>query len=125
MLCYSLIEKRGDYIKKYINWKLISNNEVVINNELVECEFEDSILKYYEDKDTINIVDLKNDVYIRENSEFTFKIDFKNRCFDYILKKEDLSIKNASLEATIEKDKEIHLKYNLGDDIKEIIIHLL
>jgi len=96
MICYSLIEKRGDYIKKYINWKLISNNEEVINNEFVECEFEGNILKYYEDKDTKNIVDLNNDVYKRENTEFAFKIDFKNRCFDYILKKENLCIENAT-----------------------------
>lgn len=125
MICYSLIEKRGDYIIKYINWKLISDNKLIVNNEVVECEFDCNILKYYED-DTINIVDLENDIYVRENNEFTFKIDFKNRCFDYILKKEELSIKNAFLEATITKnDKEIHLKYNLGDDKKEIIIHLL
>ena len=125
MLCDSLIEKRGDYIKWHISWKLISNNEVVINNEFVECEFVDNILKYYEDENTINIVNLNDDIYIRENTEFTFKIDFKNRFFDYILKKEDLSIKNASLEATIIKDKDIILKYNLGDDNKEIIIHIL
>lgn len=125
MLCYSCLEKRGDYIKKFIKWQLISNNKEVINEE-IECEYDDNIIKYQEDKNTINIVDLNNDIYIRENEEFTFKIDFKNRLFDYILKKDELSIENAKLDAEIIKgDSKIILKYNLGEEEKkEIIIQL-
>lgn len=125
MLCYSCLEKRGDYIKKFIKWQLISNNKEVINEE-VECEYENNIIRYLEDNNTINIVDLNKDIYIRENEEFTFKIDFKNRLFDYILKKEELSIENAAIDAEISKDNsKIHLKYNLGEEEKkEIIIQL-
>ena len=125
MLCYSFLEKRGDYIKKFINWKLISNNNEVVNNEFVECEFVNDILKYLEN-DTMNIIDLNKNIYIRENDEFTFEIDFNNRLFNYILKKEELSIENAVIDAEIKKNNsDILLKYNLGDEIKEIIIQLL
>jgi len=125
MICYSFLEKRGDYIKKYINWKLINNNEVIINNENIECEFDNNIIKYIEDKETINLIDLDKEIYIRENNEFIFEIDFKNRLLNYILKENDLSINNASIEASFIKDNPIILKYNLGDEEKEIVIHIL
>lgn len=71
------------------------------------------------------MIDLINDLYIRESDEFTFKIDFKNRLFDYILKKEGLSIENAPLKAKIIKNNAlINLKYNLGEEEKEIKIQL-
>jgi len=126
MLCYSLIEKRGDCIKQLINWKLFSDGLVVINNESVECEINNNILKYYEDEFTYNIIDLNKKIYIRESNEFTFKIDFNNRCFDYILKKDELSIENAKVEAELEQvNNEIYLKYNLGEEEKKIIIQIL
>jgi len=125
MICYICLEKRGDYIKKYINWKLINNNEVIINNENIECEFDNNIIKYIEDKETINLIDLDKEIYIRENNEFIFEIDFKNRLLNYILKENDLSINNASIEASFIKDNPIILKYNLGDEEKEIVIHIL
>lgn len=125
MLCYSLIEKRGDCIKKLINWKLISNNEEVVNNEFVECEFENNILKYNEDN-TLNIIDLNNQSYERKNEDFTFAIDFKNRCFNYILIKDNLSIENAKLDGEMEYENNIiTLKYNLGEEEKKIIIQIL
>ena len=88
MLCYSFLEKRGDYIKKVINWQLISNNNEVINNKCVECEFQNNIIEYKEDKFTINIIDLNKNIYKRENEEFIFEIDFNNRLLNYKLKKE-------------------------------------
>lgn len=125
-ICYVIVvqKKRGDYIKKIINWQLLSNNKEVIS-EKVECEFDNSILKYIEKDNTINIIDLENETYTRDNEEFTFKINFKNRLFDYILKKEELSIENAVIDAKMAKDDNvIKLKYNLGEEEKEIIIHL-
>ena len=126
MICYILIEKRGDCIKKLINWQLLSNNNEVVNNQKVECEFNNNILKYVEDNNTVNIIDIDNKTYLRENDEFTFNIDFKNRCFNYILKKDNLSIENAKLEAFLEQDENIiSLKYNLGEEEKKIVIQLL
>lgn len=124
MLCYIWLEKRGVFIKKYINWKLISDNKVIINLENIECEFENNVIKYYEDIHTLNIIDLNEDLYIRENTDFLFRIDFKNKIFNYILKENNISIEQ-NLEATITKDNNIDLKYNLGEENKEIIIQLL
>ena len=73
MICYSFLEKRGDYIKKLINWSLLSDEKVVINNKKIECEYKDKeFIKYKEGNDTINIVDIKKKLYKRENDEFIF-----------------------------------------------------
>ena len=42
MLCYSLLEKRGDCIKKYINWNLYSDGKLVVENNNIECEYEEN-----------------------------------------------------------------------------------
>lgn len=57
--------------------------------------------------------------------EFTFKVDFKNKCFDYILKDNDFKITNAPLEGELIKDKNITLIYRLDNDEKKIIVDLL
>lgn len=124
MLCYSFLDKRGDYIKKFIKWQLISDKKEVIN-KLVECEFDDNVIKYQEDDGSINIIDLNKRIYLRENDEFTFKVDFNNKVFNYILKKEEMAIENAPLEGELIINNDlIHLKYSLGEEEKEIIIQL-
>lgn len=124
MLCYSFLDKRGDYIKKFIKWQLISDKKEVIN-KLVECEFDDNVIKYQEDDESINIIDLNKRIYLRENDEFTFKVDFNNKVFNYILKKEEMAIENAPLEGELILNNDfIHLKYSLGEEEKEIIIQL-
>lgn len=125
-MCYILIEKRGDCIKKLINWKLLSDNVEVVYKENEECEFDNNILTYYEEDNTVNIINIVEKSYKRENKEFTFNVDFKNRCFNYTLKPENLSIENAKIDASFEYiNKNIVLKYNLGDENKELIIKFI
>ena len=125
MLCYSFLDKRGDLIKKIINWMLKDNNEVIINNQAVECSFSDDIIIYNENSN-INIIDIKNKTYKRENDEFSFTIDFKNKSFKYILKEKDYLIENKLTKAVFSQNKNIYnLIYSMDEEEKEIIIELL
>ena len=125
MICYSWLEKRGDYIKKYINWCLFSNNKLIIKKENIECEITNNILKYQEEKNFINKIDMNNDIFIRESNEFLFKIDFKKQSFEYTLKEKDLRINDVLLEAKIIKNEIITLIYKIEDEEKKIIIQIL
>lgn len=126
MLCYSFLEKRGDYIKKLINWSLLNDGEVVIDNKNVVCDYEvNKFIKYLENKDTTNVIDLVKKVYTRENNEFIFKIDFSNNTFSYLLKENNINIEDKIKCSFEKKDNNIILKYQLDEEEKEIVIHIL
>jgi len=124
MLWYSFLEKRGDYIKKAINLSLLSNGFIIIDKK-IECEYiVDKFVKYEEDNNTSNYINLEDKIYIRENNEFMFKIDFNKSLFNYILKENNINIEDK-IECSFIKDKDkIILNYKL-DEEKRIIIHLL
>lgn len=126
MLCYSFLEKRGDYIKKLINWSLLNDQKLVINNKNIECEYEiNKFIKYKEDQNTINIVDIENQIYIRENNEFMFKIDFNSNKFSYTLKENNINIEDKIECAFIKNADKFILKYKLDDAEKNIMIQIL
>lgn len=117
-------KKRGDCIKRRINWTLKNNNEVIINHENELCEFkENDYLKYIEN-DTSNFIDLKNEIYIRENNEFIFKIDFKNKLVFYTLKEKDLTFEDK-VEGNFNYKDDIFIQYKLNDEEKTIMVHLI
>ena len=109
-----------------INWRLLNDDIIVIDNKNIECEYEvDKFLKYVEDDSTTNCIDLIEKVYVRENNEFMFKIDFLKKTFDYTLKSENITVQDKIVsQITIENNK-INLKYELDKEAKEIIIQLL
>jgi len=74
---------------------------------------------------TCNIIDLNNDTYTRENEEFLFKIDFKNKYFDYILKKENIILEHQVIDALLKKEDILELEYSLDEEKKKIIIQIL
>jgi len=126
MICYSFLEKRGDYIKKLINWSLLSDEKVVINNKKIECEYKDKeFIKYKEGNDTINLVDIKKKLYKRENDEFIFEIDFEKSVFSYILKENNIKLEDKIICYFIQNSNEYILKYTLDEEEKKIIIQVL
>ena len=114
----------GDFIKR-INWQLFNNDELIINHENVECEYENDIIKYKEE-DGDNTIDLKNKIYIRENQEYLMHINIANNNFKFILKEKNhiLNDNLTSSSLTINNNI-ILLKYKLEEEEKKIIIHLL
>jgi len=125
MLCYICLEKRGDYFLQKINWSLLSDNKIIIDKNIL-CEYEKNILiKYIEDDHTSNIIDLKNRIYIRENNEFLFKIDFNKKIFYYELKENNICLENIIECELNQNDKNILLKYKIDEEEKKIIIQVL
>ena len=126
MLWYSFLDKWGGFIKKFINWSLSNNNIVVIDNKNIECDYEkDKYIKYYEDEDTVNIVDLENKLYIRKTKEFIFKIDFINNIFSYDLTEKEISLRDKLLYSNINIKDTISMTYSLDKEEKKIIIQIL
>lgn len=91
------------------------------------CEFIDNkILKYQEDSDTLNTIHFDNLIYIRENKELIFKIDFNKKEFRYTLKENNYEIKDKLTDCLLERNKEeIKLRYQIDEEIKEILIKIL
>ncbi len=127
-ICYVIVFKKkkelGDLIKR-INWQLFNNDELIINNENVECEYKDKIIKYKEE-DGINIIDLENQIYKRDSKEYLMQINIKNNTFKFTLKEKNRILSDNLTNSSIEKkDNDIIIKYQIEDEVKKIIIHLL
>ena len=127
-ICYVIVFKKkkelGDLIKR-INWQLFNNDELIINNEDVECEYKDNIIKYKE-KDGINIIDLENQIYERDSKDYLMQINIKNNTFKFTLKEKNRTLSDNLTNSSIEKkDNDIIIKYQIEDEVKKIIIHLL
>lgn len=102
----------------------MNNKEVIINDKNKVCEYKENDYLKYEDDNSSNYIDLKNNIYIRENSDFIFKIDFKNKLMFYTLKEKEMTFE-SQVECSIKKDNEIILKYKIDEEEKKIIIQLL
>lgn len=99
---------------------------MIINKEKVICEYEENkYIKYIEEDNIINYIDLVNDIYTRETSEFTFKIDFNNKKISYLLKEKNALFESDLNKCNIIKNNEIILNYKIDDEDKKIIIQIL
>lgn len=104
---------------------MLIDGKTIIKNENVECEYKVNKFIKYNEKDTLNTIDIDKQEYKRENNEFIFKIEFKNEIFSYTLKENNLYLEdNIDCQFFIKND-EISFKYKLDDEIKEIIIQML
>lgn len=112
-------------IIKLINWCLLNDKKIVKNFENVECEFNNKILEFKEDDNTLNKIDLINNNYTRDTNEFTFQVDFKAKECHYILKELNKSFSMPIDGEIIKDDNKITLKYSLDDEEKQIIIQIL
>jgi len=73
----------------------------------------------------INNIYLENKIYLRENNEFIFKIDFNNKKFTYILKEKNLTIEDNVICSFHKIDNIYNLKYKIDEEEKNIIIQIL
>jgi len=124
MIWYSFLDKRGDYIKKLVNWCLLNNKNIIINN-VVLCEYIENKYLIYNENEFTNRVDLKNEIFIRNNKEYEIKYDFKNNYVNIVLLKENKYFEDTFKGNIIKKDNKIHIIYTYSDEEKEIIIQIL
>ena len=102
-----------------IDWKLLDNGEIVIDEVDKLTKFENNTI-YYEDEYGIHVVDRTNRIYERRCPDDTFRVDFKNNLLT-------VSFGSNNLKYDIktnyeEKDELIILTYELGIEQKQIII---
>ena len=121
------LRQRGDYIKKHIDWILFNNKKKILEYKNVVCEINNNCWHFNEDGNIINIIDLNKNIYQRESDDYILQVDFKKKKYYLTLRgKEKNTLFTMNLEcASIEKEEDIHLKYKIDDEEKEILIHLL
>lgn len=111
-------KNRGERPLK-IDWKLISDDEVIIDEKDKEVKFEQGII-YYEDEYGTHSIDQNRKIYERKGPEDIFKIDFNQSLlfvsFDNYKQKYDIITKYEKI------DNVIRLTYALGNEKKIIEI---
>ncbi len=90
----------------------ISEEELITDSIL-----ENNIYKYKEDNGTKVILDINNNILIRENNDIYMKYDFNNKTGNLVVKELD---KIFDLEMNkvnfLKEDKLIEIKYNIDEE---------
>jgi len=106
-----------------VNLKFKKNEEIILDFRNKKAELENNILTIIIENYQY-IVDLNNQLFIRENEEFYFKMDIKNKKAIYNLKELDkifdIKVKYSELK---NKNNLYNIKYKL--ETEESINHLL
>ena len=102
-----------------IDWRLLTNNEEVINDQNKIVEYANDIIKYT-DEYGIHEVDICNKIYIKKSPDNIFKIDFDNNLLT-------ISFDSQTLKFDIQSEfNEINngwqLCYSLGEEQQVIEI---
>ncbi len=103
----------------YINWKLLSDNKVIIDEVNKKVDFQNNILTY-EDKYGVHTVFIDKKIYERKSPDNIFRVNFFNNTLDVIFDKHNLTYDIVSKFS--KNEEEIRLYYSLGDEEKMIII---
>ena len=105
-------------MKKIINISLRKNTRLELEAKDIAAFCSDN--KYTFFMDDIKTI-ISNTVFIRENKEYLFELDIKNKKCTYLLKPNnltfDIDVEKISYEA---RDKEIRLTYKITSDEEEI-----
>ncbi len=112
-----------EYINKANTW-LYKNNELVIENLNIDCNYIDNIITYKEDNN-INTIDILNELFIRENDDYKIIINNQDNKMEYIIKENNNSFFLDINSNFIINDKEILIEYNIEDESFNIKVQLL
>ena len=100
-----------------IDWKVFSDNELIIKDLNKIVKYEDNII-YYSDEYGLHKIDLDKKVYERNNTDNIFKIDFNTEILTIKFDNNDLKY---NINTNYEDDGTvIKLTYSLGDENKVI-----
>ena len=102
-----------------INWKLYSNNNLIIDLKNVKCNKDNNKL-IININDEINTIDLNKKIFIRELKDYNMSIDFINKIITFKLN--DGKVLDFDIDCSINiNDNEVIMNYNL-DENKKIIV---
>ncbi len=105
-------------MKEMVSWKLLSNEQIVWQNDLL-TSFDNSQIVI--DEEPKQIIDRENKIYQRITKEYKMIIDFKKKIGSFIFLNGESCDIDIECEY-VDNNKEIKLKYNFDDDIKTLII---
>lgn len=112
---------RGSFLRQRIDWKLMNDEDTLIELLDVYCDYLPDTRITFSDQDGIHNIDLKNDVYERRTSEYKMIIDCKKKTGSFLFATGEKCsfVVNASIQKSY---KDIRLKYKIDDDKKTIVI---
>lgn len=102
-----------------VDWQLYSENNLIINNQNVEAEFNQNNI-VYNDEFGKHIIDRKNKIYERIDNEDYMIINFNKNTITFKFNGETLEYDITSEYK--EGENKISLIYSLGEEEKRIVI---
>lgn len=121
------IDKWGDLVNNILSLKLNENSEnpFIIDNAKFDCVDNSIIFNY--DK-VIYRINYKKQLFIRENEEFYFELDFKNKKSLYKLKNANITLDIKVIKCNfLQKRDSILMKYVIESSSTEnnIMINII
>lgn len=108
-------------MQRKVRWKLIDNQDVVIDKEVI-VEINDMKYIYYDDGK--HVIDLKNKTYEREIDSFSFRVDFQNNVATFKLESGEVLEVDVKTNYKYTSDF-IELRYKLDMDEKIIQMEMV
>lgn len=106
-----------------IDWKVYSNNKLIIDNNNVKCIL-DSLNKIeFEDEYGKHIIDLENKIYSKIGNGNKMIIDFFKKTCEFIFEENEKCTFDIDCNIKIEENY-IEILYNFDEDDKKILIEL-
>ncbi|MBR1679086.1 MAG: hypothetical protein IJ704_00370 [Bacilli bacterium] len=111
-------------MKQILNFSLYQENHKILEEQL-KGEWNQSQI-YFQQKEMNHILDLKEETFLRENEDYSFFLDFKNKKCHLNLKKENNTLQVNVIYAIILQNKnEIELSYKIETQEEEIKMKLV
>lgn len=111
---------------KTLDLKLITDNNITIDKKRVPYKVENNVYTFIIDKLTHKL-DITNETFLRENDDYSFFLDIKNKKSELFLKKENylLQVKvEYAILLTNQKGFEIDYLIETQDEVNKLYLNL-
>ena len=106
-----------------IDWKVYSNNKLIIDNNNVKCNLYSSNIIEFKDEYGKHIIDLENKTYSKVGNDNKMVIDFIAKTCEFIFEKNEKCTFDIDCNIKI-KENHIEILYSFDEDEKKILIEL-
>lgn len=106
-----------------VDWKVYSNNKLIIDNNNVKCNLDYSNKIEFEDEYGKHIIDLENKTYSKDGKDNKMKINFTEKTCEFIFEKNEKCTFDIDCNIKIEENY-IEISYSFDEDEKKILIEL-
>lgn len=103
--------------------RIYQDNKLIHENKNIPSIYkEKEYLKFNNEEGTV-VIDLKNNHFKRQTSEYIFEIDFNNKEMNYKLIKDNYNFENIAINCNLIYDTNIEIEYDF-DGQRKIIVEL-